>query len=72
VRLVSASDRRVLLENRIAYNTMRPPRGVITLTPNPEFVFNSREEMVADPERLANGVRDAMQQIAATAANLIQ
>ena len=71
VRLVSVSDGRVLMENRIAYNTMNPPRGVITLTPNPEFVFDSREEMVADPERLANGIRDAMQSIAITAANLM-
>lgn len=72
VRLVSAADRRVLLENHISYNTMNAPRGVITLTPNPEFVFQNREEMVTDPERLANGLRDAMQQIAATAAGLMR
>ena len=72
VRLVSVSDRRVLLENHIAYNTMQAPRGVITLTPNPDFAFENREEMVTNPERLAGGLRDAMQQIAATAAGLMR
>lgn len=72
VRLVSVADGRVLLENRIAYNTMRTPRGVITLSPNPEYEFHNREEMVSNPERLANGIRDALQGIAATAASLIR
>lgn len=72
VRLVSVEGGRVLLENRITYNTMNAPRGVITLTPNPEYVFENREEMVSDPQRLANGLRDAFQQIAATAATLIR
>lgn len=72
VRLVSVEGGRVLLENRITYNTMNAPRGVVTLTPNPEYVFENREEMVSDPQRLANGLRDAFQQIAATAATLIR
>jgi len=72
VRLVSVSNRRVLLENHISYNTMQAPRGVITLTPNPEYEFRNREELVADPERLANGIRDAMRQIATTAAGLMR
>lgn len=72
VRLVSRSDQRVLLENRIAYNTMYAPGGVITLTPNPEYAFQNREEMVSNPERLADGLRDALQQVAETAAKLIQ
>ena len=72
VRLVSVADGRVLLENRIAYNAMNPPTGVITLTPNPEYVFTTREEMVSNPDRLANGIKDAMQRIASTAANLMR
>ncbi|HEX8223303.1 MAG TPA: hypothetical protein VF605_05760 [Allosphingosinicella sp.] len=72
VRLVSAADRRVLLENRISYNVIAAPRGVITLSPNPEFEFRNREEMVNNPDRLANGLKDAFQRIASTAAKLIQ
>ena len=72
VRLVSAADGRVLLENRIAYNTRRTPRGVITLSPNPEYEFHNREEMLSNPERLAAGIRDALHSVAATAATLIR
>jgi hypothetical protein len=72
VRLVSVSDGRVLLENRIAYNTLNPPRGVITLAPNPQYLFGSREEMVSNPERLANGLKDALERIATTAVGLMR
>jgi hypothetical protein len=72
VRLVSVPDNRTLMENRIAYNVMNSPRGVITLSPNPDFTFNNREEMRTDPERLANGIRAAFREIATTAAGLIR
>ena len=72
VRLVSVSDGRILMENRIAYNRMNPPRGVITLAPNPEYVFDNREQMVSNPEHLANGIRDALERVAATAAGLMR
>lgn len=71
VRLIAASDGKVLMENRITYNTIAAPGGVITLTPNPEYVFESREDMVTHPDRLASGVKDALQQVASTAAKLI-
>ena len=72
VRLVSAADGQVLLENRIAYNVMEPPRGVITIAPDPQYIFYNRAEMTGDPERLANGLRHALQQVASTAATLIR
>jgi hypothetical protein len=72
VRLVSATGNRTLMENRITYNVMNPPRGVITIAPNPEFTFNNREEMRANPEKLANGIRDALRQVATTAAGLMR
>ena len=72
VRLVSATGNRTLMENRITYNVMNPPRGVITIAPNPEYTFNNREEMRADPEKLANGIRDALRQVATTAAGLMR
>lgn len=73
VRLVSASDpSNVLMENVIVYNTMYPAEGVITLTPNPEFSFANQGEMEADPEKLAAGIEDALNQIADTAAQLLR
>lgn len=73
VRLVSAADPSVvLMENIIVYNTMYPQEGVIVLTPNPAYAFANREEMLADPDRLAAGIEDALVQVADTAARLLQ
>ena len=73
VRLVSASDpSNVLMENTIAYNTMYPAEGVITLTPNPEYSFANQGEMEANPAKLAAGIEDALNQIADTAAQLLR
>lgn len=73
VRLIDAQDpTRVLMENIIVYNTMYPQAGVIVLTPNPAYAFQNREEMLADPQRLAAGIEDAFNQVADTAARLLQ
>lgn len=73
VRLVSAVDpSKTLMENRIAYNAMSPPRGVITLTPNPEYEFKNRNDMVENPERLAAGIEDALYQVADATAKLLK
>ena len=72
VRLVSVPGNRTLMENRIAYNVMNAPRGVITLAPNPQYLFTDREEMRTNPDRLADGLRDAFRQVATTAAGLIR
>ncbi len=72
VRLVSTDGKKVLLENRIAYNVMNAPNGVITIAPDPQFTFNNREEMKNNPDRLANGLRSAFKQVASTAAGLLR
>lgn len=73
VRLVSAADpTAVLMENLIVYNTMYPQEGVIVLTPNPAYAFQNREEMLADPTRLAEGIEVALNEVADTAARLLQ
>lgn len=73
VRLVSATDAtRVLMENQIVYNGMYVQRGVITLTPNPDYAFKNREDMLSDPNRLAAGLEDALNQVADTAVRLLK
>lgn len=71
VRLVSP-DGSTLMENQIAYNTMYPRAGVVTITPNPKFDFRNRDDMLADPSTLAAGIEDALNQVADTAAQLLQ
>ncbi|MBC6983154.1 hypothetical protein [Caulobacter sp. 17J80-11] len=73
VRLVSASDSsKVLMENQIVYNGMYPQKGVITLSANPEYAFLDREDMLADPARLAGGIEDALNKVADTAVGLLR
>lgn len=74
VRLVSAADpTKVLMDNRIVYNGMTTAdAGVITLSPNPEFEFQNREQLLADPARMAAGIEDALNQVADTAAQLLR
>ncbi|WP_395650812.1 hypothetical protein [Brevundimonas sp.] len=74
VRLVSAADpTRVLMDNRIVYNGMTTAdAGVITLTPNPDYEFENREALLADPVKMAAGIEDALNQIADTTAQLLR
>jgi len=73
VRLVSSKDSsKTLMENYIAYNALAPREGIITLTPNPQYAFNNRGDLLADPKRLAGGIEDALNQVADTVAQLLR
>lgn len=74
VRLVSAADpTKVLMDNRIVYNGMyTTDAGVITLSPNPAYEFQNREQLLADPAKMAAGIEDALNAVADTAAQLLQ
>jgi hypothetical protein len=72
VRLIRASDNAELMENMILYNPIMPTQGVITLSPNPAYVFRNREELLADPARLAAGIETALDEVADTAARLLR
>ena len=72
VRLMRASDNGLLMENTILYNPIGPTEGMITLSPNPEYAFQHREGLLADPARLAAGLEDALNQVADTAAQLLR
>ncbi len=72
VRLVDVESGDTLMENRIAYNVVNPPAGVITLSANREFQFANREDMVTNPQRLADGIDDALRTVADTAIGLIR
>lgn len=71
VKLVRVSDGAKLMENTIVSNPLYAAEGVVTLTPNPEYAFNNRSELLADPNRLAAGIEDALFNVADTAARLM-
>ena len=72
VRLVDAESGSILMENAIVYNGMNPSEGVITLSPNPEYAFTSREDLLGDPNRTAAGIQDALNRIADTTAQFLR
>lgn len=72
VRLVRATDGVKLMDNMILLNPVYPTDGVITLSPNPEYAFNNRGELLADPVKLAAGITDALNRVAEAAAQLLR
>lgn len=72
VRMVTAGSNTVLMENRIGYNVPDAEGGIITLSANPDYVFTNREDMTTNPQRLAQGIDDALRQVADTAAGLLR
>ncbi len=72
VRLVDASTGAVLMENRIVYNPINPQQGVVTLSPNFDFAFQNREDMITQPERLAEGIDVALREVVDASLRLMQ
>lgn len=72
VKLVKASDGSTLMENIIFYNPLNAVEGVVTLPPNPDYEFKNRAALLEDPDRLAGGIEDALNQVADTAARLLR
>jgi len=72
VKLVKVADGSTVMENQIVYNPLNVAEGVVTLPPNPEYAFNNRADLLADPARLAAGIEDALNQVADTAAQLLR
>lgn len=71
-RMVDALNGKTIMENRIVYNGVNTQAGVVTIAPNPAYTFQNREDMVANPERLAAGIDDALKQVAETAVRLMK
>tara|TARA_R110002124_G_scaffold67480_2_gene183208 strand:- start:1050 stop:1751 length:702 start_codon:yes stop_codon:yes gene_type:complete len=72
VKLVKVSDGSTLMENMIVYNPLNTVEGVVTLAPNPDYEFRNRTALLENPERLAAGIEDALNQVADTAARLLR
>ncbi|WP_420467999.1 hypothetical protein [Panacagrimonas sp.] len=60
VRLVRASDHRVLYQDRIAYNPFGDGGGAITLTAERGYEFRGFEQLVARPDHAMEGLQVAM------------
>jgi len=72
VKLVRVSDGSTLMENQIVYNPLNVMQGVVTIAPNPEYAFDNRAALLAEPARMAAGIEDALNQVADTATQLLR
>ena len=60
VRLVRATDHKVLYQDRIAYNAFGDGNGAITLTAAKGYEYWDFDDLVADPVRALEGLQVAM------------
>jgi hypothetical protein len=60
VRLVRASDHRVLYQDRIAYNAFGDGDGAITLSAGRDYEFRGIDHLLADPDHAFEGLQVAM------------
>ncbi len=60
VRLVRATDHKVLYQDRIAYNAFGDGDGAITLTAAKGYEYWKFDDLVADPARAIEGLQMAM------------
>ena len=72
VKMIDAGTGKTLMENRIVYNAVDAQAGVVTIAPNPDYVFQNREDMISQPERLAEGIDVALKEVANTAVRLMR
>lgn len=60
VRLVRATDHKVLYQDRITYNAFGDGDGAITLSPDKGYEYWNFDALVADPARALEGLQIAM------------
>ena len=60
------------MDNVVVYNGMASEPGYIVLTPNPDYAFKDRAALLAEPDRLAAGIEEALNDVADTIARLLQ
>jgi hypothetical protein len=72
VKLVKASDSSVLMQDTVSYNSLGVIKNVVTISPDPAFVFPSWSNITADKILAAKGVTESVSQTATTIAGLMK
>ena len=72
VKLVSAADGSVLMQETITYNAQADIKNVIAITPDPMYSFKSRAAVNADKDLAAEGISHSLRQTAQTIAGLMR
>ena len=72
VKLVSATDGSVLMQETITYNAQADIKNVIAITPDPMYSFKSWNAVNADKDLAAEGISHSLRQTAQTIAGLMR
>ncbi|MGV8996399.1 MAG: hypothetical protein ACOH12_05585 [Parvibaculaceae bacterium] len=72
IRLVQASDKSVLMKDRIYYNTLRAPRNAVTIQADAAYSFAGFSDVTGDPVKATKGVGVAVAAVADTIAGLLK
>lgn len=73
VRLVDAADPNVVhMDNRIQYNSLFEPEGIVTISPDVEYAFEQFDDLEADLETMVTGMEEALVEVAKTVATLLK
>ena len=72
-KLVKASDKSVLMQRTIAYNSLWPvPDQGVTLAPDPVYEFKDFDALIAEPDKAVEGLDKAIAQVAGTIGTLVR
>jgi len=74
VRLVRASDSKVLMEDMVVFNPVGPAvaSNIVTVPPNPDYTFQDFDALTADPAAMTKGLKDSIDQSADAVAKLLR
>lgn len=73
VRLTNPQDPTVIhLDNKVVYNPVATPDVIVNIPPNEIYAFNKIEDIEANPELAAEGLKEALEETAKAVAQLLQ
>jgi hypothetical protein len=72
-KLVRNSDNALLMQKSIFYNPLNdPPADTVTVSPDPNYVFNNFEGLKNDPQKTIKGIDSALAQVAGAVGALLK
>lgn len=71
-RLVRASDKSVLMEDKVYYNALGAPRNAVTIPADEAYSFSAFSNIEAEPAKAAEGINVAVTAAADTIAKLLK
>jgi hypothetical protein len=72
VKLVSAANGSVLMQDVVTYNSFVDAKNVILISPDPAYSFPVWDDVTADKDKAAQGVSASLKQTAGTVAGLMR